>query len=377
MLKKLKANKKLRGVLIIAVIVIAVAVYLKVSSSNAAQANMITEKAALRDISMSKSFTGTITASNYSEIIPDLTGYKITEIFVKEGDQVKAGDVIATLDTEGLKNQIAQQEANLRKAANQAGVAYQQANKTYTDYKTNLEDGLNTQIQGAVSQLDGATSNLVAAQRGYNDEVALNNKGMSSAIIGAQSAVTSTYNQVQEAQRVLKAIPAGGDKSAAELSLSSAWAAYNQAVKSYEAAKITEESTLTSKYDALITAQTNYLNSVDSYNAAVRGAQQTLGDHALSLQAAAVNTDNTAMKLQIENLQRDLSRCNMVAPVDGTITELVGKVGDLSAKTAICKVTDFSVMHIKIKIGEYDVSDTEIGDKVNVHVEASGIDYEG
>ena len=78
MLKKLKANKKLRGVLIIAVIVIAVAVYLKVSSSNAAQANMITEKAALRDISMSKSFTGTITASNYSEIIPDLTGYKIT-----------------------------------------------------------------------------------------------------------------------------------------------------------------------------------------------------------------------------------------------------------------------------------------------------------
>ena len=210
MLKKLKANKKLRGVLIIAVIVIAVAVYLKVSSSNAAQANMITEKAALRDISMSKSFTGTITASNYSEIIPDLTGYKITEIFVKEGDQVKAGDVIATLDTEGLKNQIAQQEANLRKAANQAGVAYQQANKTYTDYKTNLEDGLNTQIQGAVSQLDGATSNLVAAQRGYNDEVALNNKGMSSAIIGAQSAVTSTYNQVQEAQRVLKAIPAGG-----------------------------------------------------------------------------------------------------------------------------------------------------------------------
>ena len=92
--------------------ILLVPVILKFTRSDAAQ-TVETESAATHEIRTSVLASGTLVYQEQALLSPEVIG-KVTEIFVKEGDQVTRGQVILHLDDQTYRAQVAQQEAAVR-----------------------------------------------------------------------------------------------------------------------------------------------------------------------------------------------------------------------------------------------------------------------
>lgn len=374
-----------------------------------ATAQMTEEQVKLRDISTYHSFTGNIAPVSEQNVLPDLSGVKVLTVNVSEGDEVKKGDVLMTLDSDSLQEQIDELEASINASEKSTAASISSAQQTYSNYQQNLNDGLDSSIQNAKNSMDSAYSNLVSAQQKYNDEVELNNQQLSSSILQAKQSVDSSYSNLQSAQSQVESAQLSLNQAkenrqkasnegitdltaydqeiasleqklqSAQTSLSNSETLYNDAVNSYEAAKQGEENTLTSLYDALIQAQTSYTSAVDSYNAAVRNSEQQLQTYASQVESAQANSSQQdSNKLKLEDLKEQLEDCNVKAPMDGVVTALNVKAGDLtSSGTAAAVITSFDTMKIDIKINEYDIQGVEEGDPVTITVDALDKEYQG
>lgn len=369
------------------------------------------EQVKLRDITTYHSFTGNIAPVTEKNVLPDLTGVKVTRVNVEKGDEVHAGDVLMTLDEDSLNEQIAELQASINAADTSVSISVTSAQQAYNNYQQNLNDGLDANITNAKNSMDSACAALVSAQQNYNNEVNLNNQQLSQTILSAKQSVDSTYSSLQSAQSQLEQAQLSVDHArenrqkaadkgigeddlyqydqqiaSAEQQVNSAQTAvdnaerlYNDAVNGYEAAKIGEENNLTALYDALIQAQTAYVNSVDAYNTAVRGSEQQLQSYATQVQTAKTgSTQQDANRLKLQDLQNQLGDCNVKSPIDGVITQLNVKEGDIAATTQpAAVVTSFDKMKIDIKINEYDILGVEEGKPVTINIDALDKDYQG
>ena len=375
--KPAKARKKkkkwLKPVIILAIIA-AVIAFIAIKAGNST-AGYTQEKAELRDIKTYHSFTGNIAPVEEENVMPSAsTSQQVKEVLVEEGDEVKKGDVLFKLDTANLEEQIKELQASMNAASKQNSVAIALAQKTYDDYKSNMDASLNSSVIQAQSALDSSYSALVGAQQKYNTEVGLNAKGWSSAMLTATSQVDQAYSALRSAELLNDA----GSTDTTKAGLNSARENYSNAVDSYEASKVNEDSNLTTLYDALITAQTSYLDALDSYNSTVTASDQQLGMYALQVEQAKAAADTTANQLKLADLQRQLNNCTVTAPRDGIVTALPAKKGDMTvAGTSMATVTSFDQMKIDIKINEYDILGVKEGKKVEIGVDALDKTYEG
>ncbi|MDX8497402.1 efflux RND transporter periplasmic adaptor subunit [Mesorhizobium sp. VK4C] len=88
----------------------------KAAPAQAATLTVSVETVASRQISSSVSATGTVAAWQEATIGAEESGLRLTDILVKEGDHVKAGDVVARLDDSLLKAQLAEEKAAVAQA---------------------------------------------------------------------------------------------------------------------------------------------------------------------------------------------------------------------------------------------------------------------
>lgn len=325
------------------------------------------------NIQKSRSFTGTIAPVTERSVIPDVTGIKITEVSAKKGDEVKQGDTIALLDSDSINEQIKELEATMSATEKNNALQIQSAREKYDNYKSNLDNGQDSQVLSAQQAIDSAFSALVSAQQAYNTEVKLNNQQLSQTILTAMNNVDSSYEQVRAAELSLNQ----ASVDSGQLSLESAWSNYNYAVKSYDAAKVSEESNLTNLFDQYINAQVSYLNALDNYNSTVTQSRQTLQSYSTSVQQAEASADDSVNELKLSNLYSQLDDCTVKSPISGVITELDATVGDMAGTTSLATVTSFDEMKVEIKINEYDIEGVDVGDKVNLTIDATGDQYEG
>jgi RND family efflux transporter MFP subunit len=84
--------------------------------SAAATLTVSVEKVASETVTSSVSATGTISAWQEATIGAEESGLRLTDVLVKEGDHVKAGDVVARLDDSLLKAQLAEEKAAVAQA---------------------------------------------------------------------------------------------------------------------------------------------------------------------------------------------------------------------------------------------------------------------
>ncbi len=400
-----KRRKRSRSILmkfvIAGLVIAAVALFFIRRARQSTAVEYQSDTAEVRDISTTNSYTGTIEAVDSQSVMSAVSGVKVTEVLVKEGDTVQEGDVIARLDTSNIDEQISEKEATMNATATSNALNIQSAQAKYNNLKQNLDDGLDQSTQNALAQIDSAMQNLVSAQEAYNDEVNLNNAQLSQTILSAIQQMDNAYNNVQSA--ALKTQQSVDSKShaqqqasdagksydsfsddqqidAAQLSEEQARDSYEQAKTSYEQAKINEENQLTKLYDAVISAQNSYLNAIDSYNATVRATQQTLEDYQTGIKQAQANADSTTSQLQLDNLKDSLSDYVITAPMSGTVTSLNIKVGDItqvSSTSTLATITSYDQMKVALSVSEYDVSNLSKGDKVTVTVDAVNKDFEG
>jgi len=362
------------------------------------------DTATKRDITESLSFTGTIEAVSSQSVMSAVSGAKVTEVDVKEGDTVKKGDTIARLDTSDVEESIKEKQASINSSATNNKLSVEAAQQNYDNLKSNIDNGLDSSEQQAQSSVDSAFAELVSAQQAYNNEVSLNNEQLSSTILNAIQSVQSAYQQLQakelstdQAQDALSHAEdeyedKNGDTDdfdsfeydqqidSAQLSEDQARQNYETAQTNYEAAKQNEENSLTQLYDKLIHAQNSYLSAVDSYNSTVNSNKQKLESYKLQIEQAKANGDNTVNELQLDKLEESLDDYVITAPISGEITSLDVSVGDItqvSSTTSLATITNYDKMKVSISVSEYDISNLKVGDTVTVHVDALDKDYKG
>lgn len=398
-----KKRRKKRGWIkwvVIAGILAAVGGRIYYTSKNITQNLYQTDTAALRDIRTFHSFTGTVAPITSRDVTSTVNGVKISEVLVKEGDDVKEGDLLMVLDTSSLDEQILERQASIDAASYSSSLSVQSALNSYNNLKNNLDAGMETSVMNAKNQMDSAYANLVSAQQAFNDEVALNNDQMSSTILNAKQSVDSAYDALQSrilATTQARERKAKNEKDAADsgmpydpfsddqaietavMSEQQAWNSYNQAQQKFEQAKINEENNLTKLFDQVQQAQNSYLSSIDSYNAAVNASQQQLRTYEMQVQQARAQANDSVNRLQLEDLKSNLDDYAVYAPISGEVITLKAHEGDILSATsgALATIVDFDRMKIDIKIGEYDILGASEGEPVTITIDALNKDYPG
>lgn len=142
-----------------------------------------------------------------TSVSPKVAG-RIKELLVAEGDNVKAGQIIAKLENQEYKNQVAQAEANLAVAKAkltaimsgnrpqeiaQAGAKVQQEEAIYKNTASNYMRDNDLFAQGAISsqKLDSSKASFLSAKAEYesaNEQYSLSKEGARSEDIAVVNA---------------------------------------------------------------------------------------------------------------------------------------------------------------------------------------------
>ncbi len=170
--------KRIYWIIIIGVLTVLVVVAVMLSGGNK-PAEVYTEKAAIRDIIEIVSATGKVQPETELKISSDVSG-EITEMLVKEGDQIKKGDLLcrirpdlyvsafdrvnATVNTSKANLKTAQAQLDQARASLANSEAVYNRNKKLLD-----QNAISQQDFDAVkAQFDGAKANVQALEASVN-----------------------------------------------------------------------------------------------------------------------------------------------------------------------------------------------------------------
>jgi HlyD family secretion protein len=177
-------NKKLKWILIVAVVIILIVVGMKMAGGKDKGLKVSTEKAAKRTIIETVTASGNIYPEVEVKISPDISG-EITELNVEEGDSVKKGQVLARIfaDIYALQRDEAASQVNrsqatvansnasleaLQASLDQARQAYDR-NKTLYDQKIISKsefENFETTYRSAQANYNAAKENIRSLQAG-------------------------------------------------------------------------------------------------------------------------------------------------------------------------------------------------------------------
>lgn len=277
--------------------------------------------------------TGTIMPENEVSILPKAAG-EITAIYVKKGDKVKKGDILAQLDDTAEKNAVEQQkksleqaQANLKSAQNgkeRAENSYQQAQASLKSAQASLEQAkenlknLDLQIQNARNSWEQAKKNLDRMKTLYD-----------AGLISLQD-----YENAQNAEK-------------------SAKIALEQAELSK---KITESEGLKLQEAAVEQAQIN-----------VKMAQTSMKDAEVAVEQAQIQVEQAQLALQsaMDRLDDKVIR----ATISGEVTEVNGEVGEMASNAnPFATIVAKDSVKLSVKITANQLSAFNIGDELDVKV---------
>lgn len=289
------------------------------------------------DLAITVSGSGTVELSQDMRLTFGTSG-RISKLLVKEGERVKAGQVIAVLEADALELSLAQAEvayAQAQLAVTQNEVAVSQATVAVTQAEINQKSAEialeQTRQSASVSDVRIAQADVDTAKRNLADSLLTLSK---------YTPGTPGYEEWQKnvglAQARLKAAEA--------------------------------------RLDAI-------LNGFSTDEVAVKEQQVVAAGQALlaaqqSLELAKLNAEVGRQSLELAEKSRDyarkqLDKATLVAPFDGVIASLpVDEKDTVMATTVIAYLADLSSMELKVQIDEIDIPGVKIGQRAIVKVDA-------
>ncbi|MBE5856786.1 MAG: HlyD family efflux transporter periplasmic adaptor subunit [Lachnospiraceae bacterium] len=155
-----------------------------------------------------------------------------------------------------------------------------------------------------------------------------------------------------------------------------------------DAALASAQSTEAALKSAMDAADSTADSLWNSYNDMIRAKEDTrrMDDSTVATAADSLNTtrntaavSNLPSKQNIENLEEQLDKCTVTAPMSGTVTAVNFKKGDkYDGVTPIIVVEDESAYQVSAEIDEYDISKIEIGQAVQIRTNGTGdLELEG
>lgn len=245
---------------------------------------------------------------------------RIQTLTINEGDDVKAGELVATIQSDDL--------AAARNAAQAAALSQQYRLQGTQDTQRQTQGSTASQVANADAQLRVAQAALLQAQANYEHQQADSHRTIALAAQGVMSQQAS-----DEAKTSLAAAQAAVD--AAKQSVSAAEASLKLAVANTLQAQAAQKTVASTRSD-------------------VRNAQALLNQ-----------------------AQVELNYANVVAPVDGKINVLAGRVGEVvAAGTPIATITDLTQTWVYAPLPETEADSVQLGDSLRV-VMPSGATTQG
>lgn len=362
-------HKKLFIFLAVVIIIVAIVIaLLPGSGANAAAGYQVPQTTALArmDLQQVVSGTGTLQSSVTREVTSSLS-YEVLEIYVKEGDKVQAGQLLAQLDTTELDKTIANTRESISDAVASDALALSQAERK-------LQDAIDTRdinwskndatVQDADSVLGTANANLAAAN---------------SSLQAAEAVVSAKQDRLASVQAdydawassSIGANPHEGARADAQVALQTAQGEL-AGVQQTQAAAASAASAAQTTYDkAVETRDTQYRS--DSIS--VENAQDSVNTQKLKDSAATYRT-------QLDGYLDDLEDCTITAPIAGTITAMTAEIGQsagggsmgvttTSAVTSgLFTIEDTNRLEITSSIPEYDMVNIRTGMQVQITTDA-------
>lgn len=261
----------------------------------------------------------------------------VTKVYVKLGDSVKQGQVLAEVEATDLQIALAN-----------AQIAFNQVQAKYNQTKAGTPAG---DLAIAQMNVDTAQANYDLAVKKANlngDQLFLLRADLDKAALALQKA-QSDYDQAV-ADRVTELSNLAVALKQAKLNSDVAQANYRISL-----ASITDSSVRTTAV-SLASAQLNL---------------QTLQNAPTADELMSAEASLDQAKLSLQQAQYRMRNAQVIAPYDGTVTALNIDVNSIAGtSTTAVQVSDLSQMQITVSMAEVDVAKIKVGQDVNVSVDA-------
>lgn len=327
--------------------------------SNDATVPVSVQPAETRNLFQNLTVTGQIATSQITSVGAKING-KISAVYVRDGQQVKAGQLIASQDTANLSISLRQASAQ----AAQARAALQQAlaNKAIGPSKSKAA------VASAEAALRAAKAQLDKARSGARSEEV---KQAEYAVAAAKSTMETAKKEWERQQYMLN------EGATSKQAVENAENAYRTALANYETAvqslrmmqnwtrpediRAAEEQVRQAE-EQLRTAQSQqkldvlYDQQVDAARAAVRGADA-----------------------QVDIARRNIADAQITSPFDGNVSGQPLQVGTFAgAGTIVARIVGSGGNYFEGQVPESDINSVNIGDPVTVELDAiKGRRYNG
>lgn len=306
-------NKKKLIIILSVAVIFAAIVSISIYSSRQKQIPVETEKVQLLDQMIARvQATGEIKPKNYVEIQAEITGV-ITELYVKEGDEVEKGDILLKIDPVQTRTETMAQEAYL--ASSRADARNQQGQIRIQE--TNLERD-EAVLETRKVEAANARENLILSQKSFDRR----QQQFEDNLISRDS---------YEAARI-ELIAAQGSLTAAEAQLNQAEAQLKSTRVALEQAKNSYESSL---------------NRVEQQEALLARQHDLLAKTTIRSPLTGVIT-----KMNVEAGER---------AVPGTLN---------NPSATLMEIADLSIIEAEVEVDEADIVDLELNQKADVSVDA-------
>ena len=323
------------------------------------------QKTSLTD---SVSVTGTVASGSTASVTASdsVKTYKVTAVNVAVGDTVKAGDVIATLDTSDVEKQIETAQQNYSDTLDQAETSYTQSVEDQSTNLTQLQEDL------AKAQEDYDTLGLdryssmqdpTMADK-TNREIVEYYYGLyAEKIAQLENTIASLQIQLTNAQK---------DGNADQQQAIQGQLTDNQSQLSTTKGQCSIPELGLQGFDTI----SQYYSQIDQLRQALDQAQQQY-DNAVTTNSR--NVDSAETKLEqasrtpdtLTTLQSTLEDCTLTATMDGTITELNATVGSVCTGT-VATIQDVSDLTVEVTIPASSVGKLSTGMQCNITSDATG-----
>ena len=312
--------------------------------------------------------------------------YKVTDIYVKEGDRVQKEQVIAQLDTEAIEKDIKELEDNIELLKIQLKESKNGTDNSYSLAKSQLDES----IKSKQVEYEKTLNTLEEEKRKLDNLKLTSDKNLEEEKRKLDSLILTSSNTLEEEKRKLdnlKVLFEGGVETQEN---------FKKAQFDYDKLKLETEENISqaqANYDKLKLeveesinqAQTNYeniSNLLNTYNV-VNGRVVATKSEIQNLENIREGNNIESMKKNIEiaekNLERkksDLLECQIKSSIDGTITRVNTNIGRFADDTETQKpmfvIENIDNLQMKGNISEYDISKIKEGQKVTISASILG-----
>ena len=389
-----------------------------------------TEEAKRGNLIQTVTATGAVASADEIDLNFKTPG-KLVRLAVKEGNKVKANQFLAGIDAAGLSAQAAQYRASVASAQadldkikagsslEEIQVDEEKLQKAQNDLDTLIDkrdNELKTLREKALNELNNAVFTIsVALDKVYNylindsstTDLQVTNTTLLNKLEVDYLVVLKKFNDskikvdLTKTDKSNESIISAADEIAMVLAdlnifLDSSFkvadsiivnSTYTQTKKDTIKSDITtEQSNSNTAITSIQTAKSNLINSINSYAALVQAAENTLSitEAQLNLTKAgprdfeinAAQAKVAQAQAQLAKALADLSEYSLIAPIDGTITEVNFSLGEqTSATSPAIRMISVEKFEIQVDIPESDIAKLTIGDKAVIELDAFGSDY--